>query len=74
MRVVRRAPVAGHVTVTCGVLALAAVDVGKVAVAALGLAHTAVPGQVTPRERAGRVGWTHILLSVSLPVLVPPTL
>lgn len=67
-------PVTGHLKVTCGFLALAAVDVGEVVVAALRLTHTALSGQVTPREHAGRVGWPHILLSVSFPVLVPPTL
>lgn len=67
-------PDAGHLKVTCGFLALAAVDVGEVVVAALRLAHTALGGQVTPREHAGRVGRSHILLPVSFPVLVPPTL
>lgn len=66
--------VAGHVKVTCGFLALAAVDVGEVVVAALRLTHTALGGQVTPREHAGRVGWSHILLPVSFQVLVPSTL
>lgn len=65
---------AGHVKVTCGFLALAAVDVGEVVVAALRLAHAALSGQVTAREHAGRVGWSHVLLPVSLPVLVPATL
>lgn len=67
-------PVAGHLKVTCGFLALAAVDVGEVVVAALRLTHTALSGQVTAREHAGWVGWSHILLSVSFPVLVPATL
>lgn len=65
---------AGHVKVTCGFLALAAVDVGEVVVAALRLAHAALSGQVTPGEHAGRVGWSHVLLPVSLPMLVPATL
>ncbi len=67
-------PVAGHLKVTCGFLALAAVDVGEVVVAALRLTHTALGGQVTPREHAGRVRWSHILLSVPFPVLMPATL
>lgn len=67
-------PVVGHVKVTCGFLALAAVDVGKVVVAALRLTHTTLSGQVTPREHAGRVGWSHILLSVPFPVIVPASL
>lgn len=66
--------VAGHLKVTCSFLALAAVDVGKVVVAALRLTHAAPGGQVTPREHAGRVGWSHILLSVSVPVLMSATL
>lgn len=66
--------VTGHLKVTCCFLALAAVDVGKVVVAALRLAHAAVGGQVTAREHAGWVGWTHILLPVSFSVLVPPIL
>lgn len=66
--------VAGHVKVTCGFLALAAVDVGEVVVAALRLTHTALSGQVTPREHARWVGWSHILLSVPLPVLVSTAL
>lgn len=66
--------VAGHVKVTCGFLALAAVDVGEVVVAALRLAHAALGGQVTPGEHARRVGRSHILLPVPLPVIVPATL
>lgn len=67
-------PFAGHLKVTCGFLTLAAVDVGEVVVAALRLAHAALGGQVTPREHARRIGWAHILLSVPVPVLVPPTI
>lgn len=67
-------PVAGQFKFTCSFVALAAVDVGKVVVAALRLTHTALSGQVTPREHAGRVGWSHIFFSVSLPVLVSATL
>lgn len=52
--------------VTCSFLALAAVDVGKVVVAALGLTHAALGGQVTAREEAGRVGGSHVLLPVPL--------
>lgn len=58
----------------CGLLALAAVDVGEVVVAALRLTHAALRGQVTPREHAGWVGWPHILLSVPVPMLMPATL
>lgn len=65
---------AGRLKVTCSFLALAAVDVGKVVVAALRLTHAAIGGQVTPGEHAGRVGWSHIFLPVSFPVLVPTTL
>lgn len=60
--------------VTCSFLALAAVDVSEVVVAALRLAHAALSGQVTPREHAGGFGWSHILLPVSVPVLMPATL
>lgn len=67
----------GHTTklaVTCGFLALAAVDVGKVVAAALRLAHAAASGQVTSREHAGRVGRSHILLPVPFPGLLFPIL
>lgn len=64
----------GHLKVTCSFLALAAVDVGEVVVAALRLTHAALGGQVTAREHTGWVGWSHILLSVLFPVLVPPTI
>lgn len=60
--------------VTCSFLALAAVDVGKVVLAALGLAHAALGGQVTAGEHAGRVGRSHVLLPVSLPVRVSAAL
>lgn len=43
-------------------------------VAALGLTHAALGGQVTARERAGWVGRAHVLLSVSFPVRVSTAL
>lgn len=67
-------PVAGHLQVTCSFQALAAVHVGKVVAAALGLAHAALGGQVTAREHAGRVGGSHVLLPVALPVRVSAAL
>lgn len=43
-------------------------------VAALGLAHAALGGQVTAREQAGRVGRAHVLLPVPFPVRVSAAL
>lgn len=42
--------------------------------AALGLAHAALRGQVAAGERAGRVGRPHVLLPVPLPVGVSAAL
>lgn len=39
--------------------------------AALRLTHTTLGGQVTPREHTRWVRWTHVLLSMPFPVLVP---
>lgn len=58
----------------CGLLALAAVDVGEVVVAALGLTHTALSCQVAPRKHAGWVGGAHKLLPVPVPVLMSTAL
>ena len=43
-------------------------------VAAAGFALATLRCQVAAREHAGRVGWAHEPLPVSVPVLVSPTL